>query len=657
MMNETASRFRAPWIAILILCALPSLAAAAGRWRSITPEGAAAQSLAVSRGIDGTLYVRTRRGNLYASSDGGARWSLGGSVNGYVRDLVAPAGRSGLLYALSSFGLFRSIDGGRQWSLLTQEDFLSIRVAPSDPDVLYAAASGRGVLKSVDGGAHWTATSLPNASLAVEVDPGDARIVYSVDTGNVFRSDDGGATWVEIGEGLRGGEGFVNVSALVADPRQPATLYALRGPIGVSKSTDRGATWNLAWTGPAGFPFLRELAVDPVSGTVYAIDYDKGLFRSRDGGATWSQVLNRYGLSDLDVDARGRAYVVGRSGGIYSSEDGGSSWALSGQQGMRELGFIQVAADPHTPGLLFAVANPDPETSLAFSPQYLLRSTDGGATWSSPFGEPDVSPFVNDLAADPSRPGTWYLAISGGSLKTTDGGQTWTNASRGFRLPEFVYTLALAPSDPNTLYSIGWYSFPLANSSSLPVRVFRTTDGGERWFRSRLPGLDAQPNLLETLTVDPQDASIVYAGGPGFFKSTDGGVHWKKIGVGLRNYVLYLAADPFSSGTLYASVHALHGRRVVKSIDGGATWTPAATGLPAGASWVGRIVPDPAAPGTLYAATAKGVYVTRNGGALWTAMNDGLGEVPILSVAVDPLRPGILYAAGIDGLFEFATSP
>lgn len=652
-MNELASRFRGPWIAVLILCALPSVAAAAGRWRSITPEGAATQALAVSRGTDGTVYVRTRQGNVYASSDGGASWSLRGSVNGSVRDLTAPGNE--ILYALSFTGLSRSVDGGRQWSLLTQEDLLSIRVAPSDPNVLYAAASGKGVLKSVDGGAHWTATSLPNASLAVEVDPGDARIVYSVDTGNVFRSDDGGATWVDASEGLREGEGFVNVSALVVDPHQPATLYALRGPIGVSKSTDRGATWSLVWTGPAGFPYLRELAVDPASGTVYAIDHDRGLFRSQDGGATWSQVLNRYGLSDLAVDARGRVYVVGRSGGVYHSEDGGSSWTLSGQQGMRELGFSRVAADPHMPGLLFAVANPDPDAPLAFGPQYLLRSTDGGTTWSSPFSEPDASPFVNDLAADPSRPGTWYLAISGGILKTTDGGKTWAKASRGLRLPEFVYTLAVAPSAPDALYSIGWFSFPLANSPTLPVRVFRTTDGGERWFRARLPGLDSQSSLLDALVVDSKNASIVYAGGPGFYKSTDGGAHWKKMGVGLRNYVISLAADPFSSGTLYASVHALHGRRVVKSADGGATWAPAATGLPTGASWVGRIVPDPTVPGTLYAATAKGVYVTRNGGALWTAMNDGLGEIPILSVAVDPLRAGVLYAAGPEGLYEFSS--
>jgi photosystem II stability/assembly factor-like uncharacterized protein len=196
----------------------------------------------------------------------------------------------------------------------------------------------------------------------------------------------------------------------------------------------------------------------------------------------------------------------------------------------------------------------------------------------------------------------------------------------------------------------------LAFGPILPVRVFRTTDGGERWYRSRLPGLDSQSSLLDAIAVDSKNASTVYAGGSGFFKSTDGGVHWKKMGAGVRNYVFHLAADPFSSGTLYAAVNALHGRRVLKSVDGGATWAPAATGLPTGASWVGRIVPDPAVPGTLYAATAKGVYVTRNGGALWTAMNDGLGEIPILSLAVDPLRPGVLYAAGSGGLYEF-TSP
>ena len=69
---------------------------------------------------------------------------------------------------------------------------------------------------------------------------------------------------------------------------------------------------------------------------------------------------------------------------------------------------------------------------------------------------------------------------------------------------------------------------------------------------------------------------------------------------------------------------------------------------------MGRLVADPTAPDTFYVGTTLGVYVTRNGGKLWTAMNQGLGSLPVFSAAVDPLQPDVLYAARDDGLFRFS---
>jgi photosystem II stability/assembly factor-like uncharacterized protein len=92
---------------------------------------------------------------------------------------------------------------------------------------------------------------------------------------------------------------------------------------------------------------------------------------------------------------------------------------------------------------------------------------------------------------------------------------------------------------------------------------------------------------------------------------------------------------------------------VFQSADAGATWTPASGGLPTGVA-VYDLAADPAAPGTLYAATSGGVYVTRDGGALWSAINDGLPNLTVWTVAVDPVRPGVVYAGNAAGLFELA---
>jgi hypothetical protein len=79
----------------------------------------------------------------------------------------------------------------------------------------------------------------------------------------------------------------------------------------------------------------------------------------------------------------------------------------------------------------------------------------------------------------------------------------------------------------------------------------------------------------------------------------------------------------------------------------------AAGGLPSRVE-VYDLTPDSRVPGTLYAATSRGVYVTRNSGDLWTRMNEGLGDRPARTVAIDPLRPGRLYAGLGDGLYEFS---
>lgn len=646
MSQSPVRAFKVLPLIVPLLFALPAISRAA-QWRPIGPEGASIQALAVSSGEPGNVYAATAQGTIVASSAGAASWSSHGKLLGFHGELVADPARAGTLYATTFNGVFKSADGGATWAGPVLAGYLwTFRISPSSPDVLYAARDQQ-ILKSTDRGVHWTATSFAGTASVLAIDPRDARVVYA----GGLRSDDGGATWVEARAGLEGA-----IQALVIDPRQPATLYALSSK-GIYKSVDRGAAWSSVWIWPAGVFFSSgKLAIDPASGTVYASEPYNGVFRGTGGGTSWSQILPLYGIRDLAVDGRspGRIYVGTEAGGVYRSDDSGSSWTTA-NHGLRELAFTAVAADPHTPGVLFTIANPEPGAPLGFTPQFLLRSTDGGATWNSPFGDPNNSPFANAIVADPSRPGTWYLATSNSVLKTRDSGHTWENANLGLRFPEFVYTLTLAPSNPDALYAIGWSSFPLANSPGIAVVIFRSVDGAAQWRRARVPGREPF-DLLHTLAVDPVNPAIVYAAGHYLVKSTDGGVSWKRTAGGLRGSVQGLAVDPFSPGTLYASIYVPQGRKIFKSSDGGATWKPASGGLPAGV-FVGRLLPDPKTPDTLYAATSRGVYVTRNGGGLWTAMNEGLGEAPIWSLALDPLRPGVLYAARADGLFEYSSRP
>lgn len=645
--------FAAPiFVALMLLAGIAP--AIAGAWRPIGPEGGSVHVLATSPGKAGVVYAVTGRGAVLASSDGAASWSSRGP-GPFIRELAVDPARPEILYASTVQSLIKSVDGGKSWSGSLLDGYIwAFQVAPSSPDVIYAsrnkAAFQQEVVKSTDGGATWTAISFSeDAVFQLAVDPGDPRVVYASNSKGVFRSGDGGGTWQNASSGL----GLSFVARLVIDPRQPSTLYA--GGSKIFRSTDQGATWSLVWDGPGQFAHLKALSVDPASGALYSLfstsEGDR-VFRSRDGGASWIPVFSRRETQTLAVgsQAPGRLYVGTRAGGAYRSENGGDSWKVA-NHGLRELAFTTVAADPHTPGLLFAVALPEG----FLSPQVLLRSTNGGATWSSPFGSPEASPLAGDVIADPSRPGTWYLAAGLHVLKTRDGGRIWENASRGFRFPELVFNLALAPANPDGLYAIGWETMVCDSSNCPRIIVYRSVDGAAQWRRSRVLG-QGPGFLLSSLAVDAVDSSTVYAAGPGIFKSTDGGVSWAKTGSGIRDAIADLVADPFSKGTLYAAVwqpQGSQGKRVFKSLDAGKTWGRAAGGLPSGID-VYDLTPDPRVPETLYAATSGGVYVTRNGGGLWKAMNEGLGDRPVWTVSVDPLRPGRLYAGCGDGLYEFS---
>jgi photosystem II stability/assembly factor-like uncharacterized protein len=641
----------------LLLFGLALLAAgsasAMGRWRSITPEGGSIQALAAAPGAGQIVYAVSFRGTVLRSSDGARTWSSRkAGLAKFVRELSVDPVDPDLLYANTSNGLLRSVDGGESWSR-SLGYFQTYRVAPSDPKVLYAARD-KEVLRSEDAGTSWTVVHLGKSiTESLAVDPGDSRIIYVLGVEGIFRSDDAGASWANVTPVHPQGA-LVWIRALAVDPRQPSTLYAGEWGGEIFKSSDRGKTWSPLWEGSGLFVGLETLKVNPANGHIYAVFDEWKIFRSTDGGASWSQIFSGYRVTSLDLHSgTPRLYVGTTRGGVYLSEDAGQSW-MPTNRGFQELAFVRVQADPHTPGQVFALA--DPELELSFGPgrPHILKTIDGGASWTSPFGTPDLSPYVNDLAADPSRPGTWYLACSGGVMKTWDGGEAWESVNQGLRSPwEYVAAIALAPSDPDALYAIGWHHFPLGNSPRDPkVRVFRSLDAAGQWRRSRVPRPDGG-FLLVSLAVDPADASVVYTTGPGIFRSTDGGATWAKIGRGLRDAVGQVVVDPHTTGTLYAIVALKRGTRVFKSVDHGTTWAIAMTGVPSNVS-VAQLASDPRSPGTLYAATTQGVYVTRDAGRLWTPLNDGLGDLPVFTVAVDPLQPEILYAGRADGLFRFS---
>jgi photosystem II stability/assembly factor-like uncharacterized protein len=198
-------------------------------------------------------------------------------------------------------------------------------------------------------------------------------------------------------------------------------------------------------------------------------------------------------------------------------------------------------------------------------------------------GVPNALVFVGGVTIDPKNPSTVYVTkFLTGVYKSTDGGASWRAANLGMPtnptgFPTCCVSPALIdPQNPNTLYAAG------VNSTSLTM--YRTTNAGLSW--------SAIGSVAQAFVIGPQGA-LYAAGAGGLIKSADGGATWSPVNFGFRpDPVGLFAIDPRSSTTLYAG-----GR---KSTDGGMSWFAANAGIQGG---MVALAIDPQAPDTLYTAT------------------------------------------------------
>ena len=313
----------------------------------------------------------------------------------------------------------------------------------------------------------------------------------------------------------------------------------------------------------------------------------------------------------------------------------------SGDQTIRTI-----AVDPTSATTLYAGGNGG-----------VVKTFDGGGTWSrTELG------VVWAIAIDPSSPSTVYAAVSDGMRKTNDAGATWTPINSGlssFGTVQWVTAIGIDPSNPATLYA----------GTSLNG-VFKSRNGGASWTEMNRgfprEGLFMQLPRVEALVVDPVTPSTVYAGTfKGVFKSTNGGANWVAMTEGMRVFsdplpVSSLAIDPLVPETLYAGNSSFG---VFKSTNGAASWRglPRPPGFPG--DYIFRITAlaiNPLSPLTLYAATSPNgpvdfaVLRTTDGGETWSALNDGLPAfAQLLALALAPSSPSTLYVGGYDvGLYE-----
>lgn len=456
--------------------------------------------------------------------------------------------------------------------------------------------------------AEWTLLGPDGATVySLALQPGSSTVLYAGTNAGVFKSTDGGDTWLLRSAGLP----TVNVLSLAVDPARPDTLYAgLPFRFGIYKSTDGGAHWTDAGAGLSSGnlePGVFDLAV--AGGAVYAAA-DSGLFRSRDGGASWQKIDQGLPRNDatfsleVDLTRPARIYAGLFGGGLYRSTDGGARWTRVDGTGLAGGGgsVNDIAVSPASPKIVYAA-----------SQRGVARSLDSGATWLPP-GK-GISGNVISLAPHPTLPGTVYAGATNGVFRSTDHGATWVRVSQGLGNSLPVLALAIAPASPATLWA------------GTDNGVFRTTDAGARWtFRSR--GLSTASFF--SLEVDPQTPGTLYAATAGLLRSRDWGLHWTRLPLPGDPIVLDVELDPVDSSIVYA---ASNGGPLLKSTDGGDTWTQIGPSLS-----LYELAIDPANPSVFHGGGFDTFYKSTDAGATWTENRSFLTPLQI------EIAPGVLYA-------------
>lgn len=654
------------------------------RWRCIGPtRGGRVVAVAGSYEDRNTFYFGAVAGGVWKTTDAGTYWRCvtdGFLETSSVGALAVAPSDSNVIYAgmgettiridvSHGDGVYKSTDAGRTWKNVGLRDTRHIgkvRVHPRDPDTVWVAALGhafgrnteRGVFKSTDGGETWRHVLFVSdkaGAVDLTVDESNPRILYAsiweayrsfwqISSGGpdsgLWRSTDGGETWEDItrNQGMPSGTlGKIGVSASPAKPGRVWAIVEHKEKGGLYRSDDYGDTWQLvsdnqnlisrAW-------YYMHVHADPVDpDTVWVNNLD--FWKSTDGGRTFDEIATGHGDNhDLWIDPTdNRRMIQGNDGGAAVSLDGGVTFSTIYNQPTAQ--FYHIATDTRDPYVVYGTQQDN--TSLGV-PSRVPGYT--GIRWADCFiagsGESGY------IAVRPDDPNIVYVGAIGSSPGGGNALQrydhrtkqirlitTWPEGGRGVGASElkqrfaWTYPIVISPHDPNTLYVAG-------------NQIHRSTDEGQSW----------EPISPDLTRADPE--TLKPSGGP---------VNIDAVGAEVYATVYAFAESPHEQGVFWAGSDdgLMHISR-----DGGKSWdniTP--PDLP---EWtlISMIEPSPHDPATAYVAATRYklddyqpyLYVTRDYGAHWQRINDGIPDHEFTRVIrADPEQPGLLYAGTETGIY------
>ena len=590
-------------------------------------------------------------------------------------------------------GVYKSTDAGKTWTHLGLEETQNIsriRVHPQDCNTVWVAAFGkhsvanpeRGVFKSVNGGVTWRKVLYRDERSGAGdliLDPNNPAIMYAtlweawrkswgMSSGGpgsgLFKSVDFGETWTEItrNEGLPQ-EGVVGKIGVVLSPAAPHRVWAIveHENGGVFRSDDAGATWTRVNDDrrlrQRAFYYSRVYADPQDPEVMYALN--TGLYRSRDGGKTFSQISVPHGDNhDLWIaPSDPNRMINANDGGANVSFNGGQTWTA---QDYSTAQFYRVATTNHFP---YMICGGQQDNSTACIP------SKGWSHLSNNAGSPSFlfsvggceSGYVANSAVNPD---IFFAGCYGGSLSR------YNHANGELRQVNVWPENPMGQSSEDLIERVQW-TFPIVFSHLAPdvlytgtQKVWKTTNEGASWEQISPDLTRADPSTIGPsggpLTKDQtgvetyatifaiapsyHDADVIWVGSDdGLVHVTrDGGAGWDDVTPrDAPDFVRIntIEASPNTPGKAYvAGIRYLvdddRSPYIWKTEDYGKTWTKIVNGIPED-DFVRAVREDPQAPGILYAASERTVYVSWDDGANWQSLALNLPTVQVSDLIVE----------------------
>jgi photosystem II stability/assembly factor-like uncharacterized protein len=441
----------------------------------------------------------------------------------------------------------------------------------SNRDLFETPIVGLELYRSDDGGATWKRTHekpIEKVFYAygyyfarVEVDPADPERVY-IGGVPMISSTDGGRTFKGIDQ--RGVHG--DHHAILIDPKSPRHVV-IGNDGGVNVSYDHGETWSKLNNVPVGqFTTIAVDNADPYN--IVGGLQDNGVLRGPSGyraGKTdpqaWRPIYGGDG-SCVAIDPKD-------SNVVYAASQFGSAARLNLKTNERQriTPRPEFSAKKKEKPLRYNwispfVISPHSHEILYFGTNRLYRSFDRGDTWTAisedltgnreqgdvPFGT------ITSIAESPKRFGVLFVGTDDGKVwGTRDAGATWADVSAGLAKDKWVTRVIASNFDEGTVYA----SQNGYRDDEFSAYLFRSTDYGRTW-RSLASGLPAEP--INTVREDPRAKHLLYVGtDSGVFVSLDRGATWSALAGGLPRVAVHDVAVQPREGDL---VVATHGRSV-----------------------------------------------------------------------------------------------